>query len=583
MRNSATGRTILIPNSTETSHAAALHVYGYLGMIQPIDLCYSGAKMPHRVYLAVVIAVAGSIVPCPSKVHGAVFQYRLPIATGRGESSAYLWLPPRADQIRGAIVAGMTLMEREFAGDPLIRAACAEQKLAIVFLKCGLGAVDVEQVLNDLSKLSGYQELKVVPLMFVGHSAGGPQAKACAVKMASRCFGLVQYRGGGPWGEDALPPGIPSLMMVGQFDEFGGVMRDENGREGAWEGARDGLAGFRAADERNLASMVVEPGAGHFAWSDRNAAYLALFIRKAAATMIPAKWPTDAAEPPKLASIDHKAGWLTDLNLRGASQSPAAAYDQYKGDRARANWHFDEEIASATVKYHTGLRRKDQFIRWEDPCWVDAGTRYYFTNVKWIGDGQTFEVHPVYADRYPTTRPSGGGPRWHLAGQPVGHSSAPILVKRVGGPVAATGPNTLRIAFDELAPATEGGRVTFMAYSVGDDEYRYTEQVGMLPRGFSGFRNGADQTITFAPIGDLKVDAAPVALKATSDAGLPVEFHVAWGPAVIEKGTLRVAEVPLRAAFPIEVRVVAYQFGRGAPPLVKTARPVEQTITLTRQ
>lgn len=56
-----------------------------------------------------------------------------------------------------------------------------------------------------------------------------------------RCFGLVQYRGGVPGGEEAVPPNVPALMMIGQFDEFGGTLRNEAGRE-TWEGGRDALA-----------------------------------------------------------------------------------------------------------------------------------------------------------------------------------------------------------------------------------------------------------------------------------------------------------------------------------------------------
>jgi hypothetical protein len=76
--------------------------------------------------------------------------------------------------------------------------------------------------------------------------------------------------------------------------------------------------------------------------------------------------------------------------------------------------------------------------------------------------------------------------------------------------------------------------------------------------------------------------SAPVELKATSDAGLPVEYYVACGPAEVEGGKLRIAEVPVRAAFPIAVKVVAWQFGRGLEPLVKTAAPVEQTIQVEK-
>jgi len=504
-----------------------------------------------------------------------VFQYNTDIETGKGESSAFLWIPADAGQVRGVVMGGMTLMEREFAKDKQIRAACSDQQLAIIFLKCGLGQTDIQGVLDKMAEVSGYRELSAAPLMFVGHSAGGPPAKACATRMARRCFGLVQYRGGVPGGSDPLPPGVPALMMVGQFDEFGGMMRSESGRE-TWEGGRDALADFRALDERNLASMVVEAGAGHFAWSDRNARYLAMFIIKAAQARIPTTWSINAREPIECNEVNYKGGWLTDLAIKTARKFEPAAYRDYRGDKTKTAWHFDREMAEATVAFHAGrFGRKDQFIKWSDSHWVDAGARFFFTKLEWIDDGQTFEVHPGYRDVYPSQY-NGRGPRWLRAGEPVGHSVAPILLRHVSGPVVVTGSNTLRMRYDALAPATESSRVTFMAYSSGDNEYRYTEQVGMMPRGFKGLSKGKAQTITFPPLPGLSVGRGPVELKATSSSGLPVEYYVAYGPAVIVDSRLQIAELPARASFPITLKVVAYQFGSGIEPLVRTAEPMER-------
>ena len=86
-------------------------------------------------------------------------------------------------------------------------------------------------MLDRLAETSGYQELAVAPLMFVGHSAGGPQARLRAGQFRSRCFGLVQYRGADPGdvdhdGKESVGPGVPALMMIGQFDEFGKIGRD---------------------------------------------------------------------------------------------------------------------------------------------------------------------------------------------------------------------------------------------------------------------------------------------------------------------------------------------------------------------
>jgi pimeloyl-ACP methyl ester carboxylesterase len=528
------------------------------------------------VALSLVLTVAGS-------GSAAVFQYAVPVATARGEREAFLWIPPKAQYVRGIVLGGMTLAERELAQDPRIRAACADEHLAIVFVKCGIGSVDVQQMLDDLGRLSGYRELSSAPLFLVGHSAGGPQAKQLAIEMASRCFGLVQYRGGVPGGEQPVPPGVPVLMMIGQFDEFGGTMRDENGRE-TWEGGRDALAVFRGLDARNLASLVVEPGAGHFAWSDRNAEYLALFIRKAARARIPSQRkasPNDSGSV-TLLEIDHRRGWLTDLaSIHSSDAFPAASWEADGGDKRAAAWHFDREIAEATVAYHAGgFGKRDQFIRWNDPHWVDAGARFFFTKLNWVGPA-TFEVHPEYADTYPSQY-NGRGPRWPQAGSPVGHAEAPIRVRHVSGPVVPAGPDRLRMHFDALTPATGTERVTFLAYSRGDRNYRYTEQVGMVPRGFRGLTKGREQIITFPPLPDLAADAGPVSLGASSDSGLPVRYYVAHGPAEVVDGRLEIRELPARAVYPLEIEVVAWQFGSAVEPLVKTAVPVVRTLRIVK-
>ena len=512
----------------------------------------------------------------------AVFQYVVPVATAKAPGKAHLWIPANAKQVRGVLMAGQTLAEREIVKDERIRQACADGQLAIVYLTTGLGAVDIPKVLGDLAAASGYRELAMAPLFFVGHSAGGPQAKEAGSKYKDRCFGVMQFRGGAPSWDTPLPPGIPALMMVGQFDEFGSaMMRDEAGREN-WENSRDSLAEYRSKDAGNLGSIVVEPGAGHFAWSDRNADYLALFLRKAAQARIP-DWPIDAKEPVACKTIDPATGWLSDLSVKTATENKPALAADYKGDPAKAAWHFDRALAEATAAYHRdGFTRKDQFIRWKDAHSVDAGARYFFNEVRWVGDGQTFEVHPAYAEIYPQTQKDGKGPRWALAGKPVGHAESPILVRRVGGPVTAVGPNAFRMKFEALSPAGDMGRPTFLAYSEGDKEHRPAEQVGMMPRGFKGITNGKDQKIAFEPLKNRKADAGPLKLAATSDAGLPVEYYIAQGPAVIEKGQLQVAELPARASYPIEVKVVAYQFGSGVEPRVNTAMPVERSFWIEK-
>lgn len=118
-----------------------------------------------------------------------------------------------------------------------------------------------------------------------------------------------------------------------------------------------------------------------------------------------------------------------------------------------------------------------------------------------------------------------------------------------------------------------------MACSAGDSEYRYTEHVGMMPRGFGGLKSGKSQTITFPAPENLKANGERVELKASSDSGLPVEYYVAVGPAEIVDGKfVRATELPARAKLPLTVKIMAIQFGRGMDPQVQTAVPVERII-----
>jgi hypothetical protein len=308
-----------------------------------------------------------------------------------------------------------------------------------------------------------------------------------------------------------------------------------------------------------------------------------MWIAKAAEARIPPAWPIDADKPVSCRPIDPADGWLTDLDgIENAAKAQAAAYKQYQGDKNRAAWHFDKAMAQAWIAYHAGgFGKKDQFLQWNDRYWVDAGTRYFFLGMKWVDDGQTFVVHPVYADKYPG-QPGGRGPKWLKAGEPAGHAETPIRVKPVSGPIVRVGKHKFRMKYDTLTPAFGRQRVTFMAYSEGDETYRYTEQVGMMPRGFRGLKKGKAQTITFPEIPDLPADTESYELQATSDADLPVEYYVAFGPAKIVDGKLTITQIPPRAKLPIEVEVVAWQFGRGVEPKVKTAEPVARSFQITK-
>ena len=473
-----------------------------------------------------------------------VFQFAL--EHEREHHRVLLWLPAEAEEIQGILVAGSTSIEKDVVRDPRVRAVCRKHNLAIVFGTLGLNGFFSQDLLDQLADLSGYAELSTAPLFFIGHSAGGPQAKEQAAAFGDRTFGLLLSRGGIP------DPGstFPTLVLTGQFDEFGGVMRDENGREPAWEDPRDALMNVLSADTDLLVSFAVEAGAGHFGWSARNAELFALFLEKAV---------LGVHEHPQLRGAR--------LPVRGNADFSVAL-------------QLDSEFAQALHLYNRKLmhQKKDQFLRWENRHWVDAGVRRFFHTLDFEGDGQSFRVHPVFAERVPEQH-NGNGPIWPEAGEPLGNAGGEIKIRIVSGPAEVVDGHLLRLRHDALNPAIgPWGRLTFLAYAEGNEAYRHTEIPGMAPRGYRG-PQGDPQTLSFEALPDeIHPQQDPLPLSATATSGLPVAFYVARGPAVVRDGHLHLTQIPVRAQGTIEIEVVAYQVGSGIAPRFSPA-PAQSRVT----
>lgn len=91
---------------------------------------------------------------------------------------------------------------------------------------------------------------------------------------------------------------------------------------------------------------------------------------------------------------------------------------------------------------------------------------------------------------------------------------------------------------------------------------------------------GKPQTITFDPIPDQPASEREVSLRATSDAGLPVQFFVRYGPAEVQGNRLVFTPIPPRSKLPLTVTVAAWQWGRTAEPAIQTAAIVERSFKL---
>jgi hypothetical protein len=525
---------------------------------------------------------------CAGPVPAAVYQFAVPTKDVEGrEIAAFLWVPPAADRLRGVLLGGQTLMEDAFAADPLVRRACTDEKLAIVYFVPPLDATfdyrgngagaALQPALDRLAAASGYRELSVAPWCPFGHSVSSIFAIRVVCWAPERCFGALSLKGGLPLPADdpaASVAGVPVLAIKGQFEEFGpgpsGVLRDFEDRETAWKGMRRIILGLREKDERHLIAYLVEPGASHFAWSERLAPYAAEFVRQAARQRI-ADWPADAAQPVKCRPLDPTAGALTGPEL-GRERRAAAAAD-FAGDRRNAFWHLGLDLAKQADALHTDLfARQPQFVTFADPkserpIFVGHDLRLRL-QPSWVGP-DTFRVAGVFLDKAPDKYPA--------APAPVGHAPGPVRFRVFAGAAEPTAADTFAVRLDGRGKP----RAEVLAFHPGDATFRYAEQQGRmnLP---ARLNRGRPQVIAFPRVGPMRLGGPPAKLAATSDAGLPVRYYVYSGPAVVEGDQLRLADLPVRAAVPLKIVVVAYQYGSAVEPLAQSAEPVSQEVVVQK-
>ena len=510
----------------------------------------------------------------------ATWQYAVSFDTGKTNKNesritgkAMLWLPPSSKTIRGLLLADGEISQAES-----VRRACADNDLGIVALRGLIGtfrfwadrnheAENLLTAMNGLAARTAHKELRRVPWITFGHSTGGITCRNIAYWKPDRVAGVIHYKSGNFHAPNTLPPGnsslagVPMLVINGQYETFGpdNVEQPDDidkrldkryGRETQWIYVRSDIQKFRERDPNHLISLMLDLGGDHFHGSPELWASAALFIRKTAQRRIPAELPP-GDEPVKCLPVRVETGWLSDADLK-EPRHPPAAYADYTGDKVRAFWHYDREMAETNAAHHAHMNGP-QVISSPIGAWLDDG------------DGWTFRVKAEWLDSMPDKYGSS------LGGKPVGHSGTPFFYRgKTNEPVEQIGPDTFRL----LAPCK---KIFIAAVHPGDARFRATHRWGELAM---PALKGAAQQIEFPAIPDLKASAGPYELKAKASGGLPVYYTVEYGPVIVNAGKLVISELPVNPPLPIECAVTATQLGRRTEPAVATAAPVTVTFQL---
>ena len=517
-----------------------------------------------------------------------VWQYEQDIDPARG-NAALLWIPPHCAHIRGIIYGQQVILENCFMSDPVIRKAAADEGLALLLCSQGIdfskpesdGPGRLQEILTKLADQSGHPELVQAPLLPIGHSGGAIFAWYVGYQMPSRVFALLTLKSvpieypnwGKKWSNQSIIAGVPILCASGQYESWDGGAASRHIR---W--LRGIAFAMRGYNENILISEYVDAGTTHFGWTPQLAEFCARFVRTAAERRLPRTPPADD-QPVPLTPVSLDSGWLTDFSLNSPTVFPTAAYADYTGDRLLAFWHLTRDLAIRDDKIaKDAYGKKLQMVSFLeegkplDPAWIQS--------VKFQpgSDGVTLKVQAGFLDKTPPAMPP--------AGRSIGHAPGPILYRLIGGWCGGgeqTGPDTFRIAPEALSFTKGYNSLMIMAYHPGDETYSYCEQPCSIT--FPQKNTvGEAQTITFPPLpASIKaVEGAELPLSATASSGLPVQYIVMAGPAVVRGSTLSLRDLPDHAKYPIQLRVRAWQWGHSIDPRVQTASPVDQTISIIR-
>jgi hypothetical protein len=523
----------------------------------------------------------------------AEWQWSVPVRSEKpenGPARAWLWVPPKCEQVRAVVVAQHNMEELSILESPTFRRGMAELNVAEVWVapffdhlfRFNQGAGEMfDEMMNRLAETSGYTELRFCPVAPLGHSAAASWPYYFAAWNPGRTLAALSISGQWPyfrdkdfapdiWGERSVDY-VPCLESMGEY---------ESANEFSAEGLRE-----RQQHPKMPLSMLANPGQGHFASSEAKAAYLVLYLRKAMQCRLPKDW--DASGPAMLIPIDPtRSGWLVDKWRRDqAPSAPAAPVSEYQGDPKQAFWFFDEELARATESYEAAFRGfKPQLVGYmQDGKMVPQKESHLQVDLKFDpeSDGVTFKLAGAFYPAVPTG--SSRLPGWTKlpVGTTLGHaSSGSISIDPICGPVKKLGADTFAVSFQKETLLSTNARtyeLVFAATHPGDSQYKPAVQQAHL---FIPARNteGRPQQLTFPEIPGQHAGTAPLKLKATSDAGVPVSYFVREGPALVEGDTLRLTPIPPRARFPLVVTVVAWQYGRSVEPKLRTAEPVERSF-----
>ena len=522
-------------------------------------------------------------------------KYRFTEAVDESTAQAYLWIPEHCQKVRGALFLFRNIIDESLSVNPSIRAVCAKNDLAIVWISNGLYSLDKDKkgisnpkemcefagrVFNEFAALSGYSELSSVPWLPFAQSAQMGMLTLLLKGNPDRCIAEIALKD--PNYHPEITTEVPILNWKGTGSSWGQGMADRENFFKAWNSSN--LYRFYApflpvhAKYPNWpASFVVEGWSSHFGLTETMLQYLAEYI----STVAKARLPDHPGEQP-LKKIDVSKGWVTGLPIpvydNGRKPFAPIPYEKASTEQRTEPWFFTESEAKrayeiASIDWHAGMQLP-AIVNEKGEVYPHTFRGMQEISPVFMDDGITFKLTPTLMDALPETCLVDPG-------RALSKTPGKPFVYWMNGCVAPLGNDSWQLSLSRSANLGVGGTGGWLAvYKAGEGIVRGVEQPFHLVIGPNS--KGTAQQITFDPIHDIKVGSTPsITLGAKASSGLPVRYYVIQGPAVIEGDKLIFTPIPPRSKLPLKITVVAWQWG--IKDKFQTAPSVAQSFNLVEQ
>lgn len=534
--------------------------------------------------LGIVTACAVSFAQQPADIKRSpvnqVFQFKASASSpawndgAHIQATAYLWIPEHARRLRGLMIMGTNVPEQMLAGDERIRAIAAKHQLAIVWSSPTFWysrsknedkatVAFLQQLLNQLAKVSGYSEVATVPWLPIGESGHLLMVDALVEAAPERCIAGIWLK------NPHLPPHnrtVPAFVIFGTAQEWG---QDKADFETIWKNTN---IYDRVLEERKVfpewpLTFLLDPTSGHFDVSSHLVDILVHYIDIIVPRRVPAT-PSQSLHP-----IVLQDGYLASLSTPQHPATSVIPYAKATTEDRTLPWFPDQTLAINAVEMaNVPWTSSSQLIGFRSIN--DLLIPFNFNGISSLvptmePDGISFHLEPYLLQAQPQN--------FFHSGQSLAVSGHEPGLEWTSGAVEPAGMDTFRFAMDRSYPQQA---IYYVARVDGNQNTRAAVQPIAIK--IQANKTGSPQTIAFQPIHDVSQTKHFVRLHAVSSSGLPVRFFVVAGPAMVEGNQLRITQIPANARFPVEVTVTAWQWGRAGSDPTQTAPNITQTFRITR-